>query len=253
MEASMRTSEIRVVLRWMVVGACLGFVGCLAPPGQPTAKVTDYGGPSVGEARSQPYFGPKARIAVGDFQVKAAGAPYVIGDGLREMLVTALFNTNRFIVLERSAMGDVIREQDFGASGRVLPQTAAPMGRIEGTQMMVYGAVTEFQMGTSGGGVNLVMPNIPFQFGGNVQNAHMAIDMRVVDMTSGRILYAGKVEGKTSDYATSIGTQVGGGATTMPITLNSFQNTPMEKAIRVCIEQAVAHLCTKMPPNYFQY
>ena len=84
------------------------------------------------------YDGPQAHIAVGDFQVKAAWATMEIGDGLREMLLTALFNTNRFIVLERQAIQDVMLEQDLDVSGRVKTQTAAPIVQLEGAELLVY-------------------------------------------------------------------------------------------------------------------
>jgi curli biogenesis system outer membrane secretion channel CsgG len=226
-------------------------VSCATPPGQPTAQVTTYQGPSVAQAQAEPYNGPKARIAVGDFQVKAAGAPMVIGDGVREMLTTSLFNTNRFIVLERQAMQDVLLEQDLGASGRVRRDTVAPIGRIEGAQLLVYGVVSEFQMGQSGTGLSIGIPNVPLSLGGSVQNAHMAIDLRLVDTATGRILFATRVEGKASDYSGGVTTQFGWRRAPVPVSLGSYQNTPMEKAIRVCIETAVAHLCNQTPQTYY--
>jgi hypothetical protein len=65
-----------------------------------------------------------------------------------------------------------------------------------------------------------------------------------------RILFATRVQGRATDYSTSIGTMFGR-RTVMPVTLRSFQKTPMKKAIRVCIEQAVAYLCTKTRGSYY--
>jgi curli biogenesis system outer membrane secretion channel CsgG len=237
---------------WLFPLSCLMFFGCAAP-GQPTAQVTHSQGPSIQQAQAERYDGPKARIAVGDFQVKAAGATAQIGDGLREMLVTALFNGNRFIVLERQAIKDVMLEQDLGASGRVKRPTAAPIGQIEGAELLVYGVVSEFQMGASGGGLSIGLPNVPLRLGGGMSNAHMAIDMRVVDTVTGRILFANRVEGKATDYNARIGTRIGGGSSTMPLSLGGYSNTPMEKAIRVCIDTAVEELGRRTPAQYFHY
>jgi len=256
----MESRELKriVGLFWGVT--CLLLCGCAttdspAPtgPGQPTARVTRGSGPSIQEAQMERYDGPKARIAVGDFQVKAAGATMEIGDGLREMLLTSLFNTNRFIVLERQAVQDVMLEQDLGASGRVKRATAAPIGQLEGAELLVYGVVTEFRGDASGIGIGISMPNIPVRVGGGMKNAQMAIDLRVVDTTTGRIVFAARVEGKASDFHGSVGTVIGGGRTGMPVSLGAYQNTPMEKAIRVCIDRAVNHLCTKTPTQYFHY
>jgi len=84
---------------------------------QPTARVTSGGGPSVAQAQAVPYDGPKARIAVSSFVDKTAKGFHQIGDGLSDMLTTELFNTNRFIVLERQMLGEVLAEQDLAAAG----------------------------------------------------------------------------------------------------------------------------------------
>jgi len=248
----MKTVYGKKLLSLFILMACLLYFGC-AGPGHPTARVTQGSGPSIQEAQMERYDGPKARIAVGDFQVKAAGATVGIGDGLREMLLTSLFNTNRFIVLERQAIQDVMLEQDLGASGRVKRGTAAPIGQLEGAELLVYGVVSEFKGDASGMGISIGMPNIPLTLGGGMKNAQMAIDLRVVETGTGRIVFATRVEGKASDFSSSIGTQLGGGRTTMPVTLGSYNNTPMEKAIRVCIDRAVQFLCTKTPAQYFRY
>jgi curli biogenesis system outer membrane secretion channel CsgG len=108
----------------------------------PTATVTSYGGPSISQAQAERYDGPKARIAVGEFTDKTAkggggsggwmrmwGYSFKkIGDGMQDMLTTALFNTNRYIVLEREQLGAVLDEQDLGASGRIKKGTEAKIG-----------------------------------------------------------------------------------------------------------------------------
>jgi curli biogenesis system outer membrane secretion channel CsgG len=244
----MKTNWRKGIMSLFFVGSCLLYFGC-----GPTATVTHGSGPSIQEAQMEAYNGPKARIAVGDFQVKAAGATVEIGDGLREMLLTSLFESNRFIVLERQDIQNVMLEQDLGASGRVKRDTAAPIGKLEGAELLVYGVVSEFKSGASGMGIGIGMPGIPLTLGGGTKNAQMAIDLRVVETGTGRIVFATRVEGKASDFSTSIGTQIGGGRTTMPVTLGSYKNTSMENAIRVCIDKAVQFLCTKTPAQYFHY
>jgi len=108
--------------------------------------------------RLEPYDGPRARIAVAAFEDKTAKGGSEIGGGLSTMLTTALVNTNRFLVLERDEIAEVLREQDLGASGRVSAATAAPAGEIEGAEVLVLGAVTGFEpeaMGVGGGIIGL--------------------------------------------------------------------------------------------------
>jgi curli biogenesis system outer membrane secretion channel CsgG len=126
MERARRASRV------VIVGLCLAVLGGCAELMQPTARVTSAAGPDIQQATLEPYDGPKARIAVSRFVVKAAKAYGAIGDGLADMLATALFQSNRYVVLERQALSDVLAEQDLGASGRVRAETAAAIGRIEG-------------------------------------------------------------------------------------------------------------------------
>ena len=60
----------------------------------------------------------KTRIAVSAFENKVKtpwGDPsWKIGEGLPEMLTTELMKTGRFTVVERQAIGDVVREQELG-------------------------------------------------------------------------------------------------------------------------------------------
>ena len=228
----------------------LGFVVSCAP----TAEVTSGGGgPTMGQAQAESYNGPKARVAVTKFDVKAAKAGGEIGDGLAEMLTTELFNTNRFIVLERRELHDVIKEQDLGASGRVRPNAAAPIGQIEGAELLVVGAVTAFEPNYRGGGGGLVIPGLPIGLGVGGKQAYMAIDMRVIDTRTSRILAATTVEGKSTDFGGIFGAAIGGGTTRMPFGLGGWQKTPMEKAIRVCIHRAVQFVVSRTPGRYYHY
>ena len=123
----------------------------------PKATVTSPGGKSIEEAQQEAYDGPKARLAVSRFTDKTGKGrcPPAIGDGMADMLATALFHTNRYIVLERQTVIDVLREQDLGAAGRIKQGTEAPIGEIEGAELLITGAVTEFEGAQSGAGLAL--------------------------------------------------------------------------------------------------
>jgi len=183
----------------------------------PKAKVTSSGGPSIAEAQMEPYNGPKARIAVSRFTDKTGKGWWTgqIGDGMADMLTTALFNTNRFIVLERQTLQDVLAEQDLGASGRIRQDTAAPIGQIEGAELLVTGAVTEFEPGSSGigGGLGGVGGGVVGGILGGLKKSHVAIDLRIIDTRTSRIVAATTVEGEATDFNLGgilVGSNVGG-------------------------------------------
>jgi curli biogenesis system outer membrane secretion channel CsgG len=175
---------------------------------KPKATVTTPEGKSIEEAQQEAYDGPKARVAVARFTDKSGKGWWTgaIGDGMADMMTTALFHTNRYIVLERQTVNDVLREQDLGGSGRIKKGTEAPIGEIEGAELLITGAVTEFEGAQSGvggglGGIGGTAGRILGGIAGGIKNAHMAIDVRVIDTKTSRIVAATSVEGQATDFA----------------------------------------------------
>lgn len=232
--------------------------GC--PAAGTTTQVRDSGsGPSIEEARSAHYNGPQARIAVARFENKASNSGRwwnpSIGDGMADMLTTALFNSGRFIVLERQAVDDVLAEQDLGASGRVRGDTAAAIGEIEGAELLVVAAVTEFSENASGtrgsiggGRLGKVIGGIA----GGSSSAHMAIDLRIIDTATSRVLAATSVEGEAKDF--DIGGALAGytGRHALGGALSTWENTPREKALRQVIGKAVEEVVRRTPQHYYR-
>ncbi len=246
---------------WLAVVA----LGAIALPtlsfGQ-TANITSGGGPTIEQAQQESALGPKARIAVSRFRDKTGKGQWTgaMGDGMADMLTTILFNTNRFIVLERQAVQDVLQEQNLGASGRVTAETAAPIGKLEGAELLVMGAVTEFEPGASGGGGSLGGAGragwggaIFGAIAGGFKEAHLAIDLRLVDTRTSRVLAATTAEGSATDI--NMGGLLGGwgSGVGMAAGLGGYSKTPMEKAVRVCLSKAVEFIVAQTPPQYYRY
>ena len=231
-----------VILTVFMSSAC-----CLAI--EPTAQV---------DSTTTSYAGSKARIAVADFEVKAAKASGAIGSGLREMLVTALMNSNRFSVVERQVLSAVMQEQELAASGAAESGTAAQRGKIKTADIIITAAVTEFEPKATGGkagiggGAGIGRGVLGAMVGGALNKAHMALDIRVVDTSTSEILAATRVQGSASDISGGAGLgfvgswALGGG-------LSGYANTPMEKAIRVCIVEAVNYISQSVPASYYKY
>jgi curli biogenesis system outer membrane secretion channel CsgG len=230
------------------------FAGCaeIEKMTAPKATVVGGGGPDMATAQAEAYNGPKARIAVSRFEDKTAKGWWTgeIGDSMADMLATSLFNTNRYIVLERQGLTDVLAEQDLAAAGRVKKETAAPIGQIEGAELQIKGAVTGFEPGSSGigggiGGGGSVVGGIL----AGLKKSYIAIDIRVIDTRTTRVVAATTVEGSATDIGGLIG--IGGGH--LGGGLGGWSKTPLEKALRVCIQEAVNFIVTKTPAQYYHY
>ncbi|MBU2495473.1 MAG: hypothetical protein KJ935_03095, partial [Candidatus Omnitrophica bacterium] len=74
--------------------ALVFFVASCATSEEAISTTVTTGGPSVVEVTT--YQGPKARVAVARFEMKAAKGYNEIGSGMSDMLVDSLFKTNRF-------------------------------------------------------------------------------------------------------------------------------------------------------------
>jgi curli biogenesis system outer membrane secretion channel CsgG len=223
----------------------------------PKARGTSSGGPTIDEAQKEDAMGPKARVAVTKVLDKSAKgrATGNIGEGMSEMLANALFSSNRFIVLERQSLDEVIKEQDLGASGRVKQETAARIGEIEGADLLIEGTITEFEPGSSGAaggtGGRIPLPGGRRGVGGiagGIKTSHVAMIVKVIDAKTSRRLASEQIEGKATDIGGITG--MGGGG--LAGVFGGYSKTPMEKAIRVTIEEAVRLIIAKTPPEYFR-
>jgi len=237
------------------------FLGCA-----PSTTIHNTKGESMRVKLLEPYNGPKARIAVAHFDAKAAKIPQSVADGLSDMMATALVNTNRFIVLERDALSDIIKEQNLGASGRVNPKSAPPIGQIEGAELLVMGAITEYEpMHFSVGGIALGLLTGATSVAIN-QKVHRAplgaimytdaligADIRVVDTRTSRILFSASLKADAKDFGGGIIGVIGGGKTTVPLGFGGFQHTGIKLAMRVLINKAVAFIAQNTPSNFYHY
>jgi len=271
---------MRAMFRAGFALAVLLLTGCAT-----TAEVTKGGGASIGEAQAEKYDGPKARITVGAIVDKTGSADEkgslryqlnvlrrrsgssesfqsenVVG-GIRDLITTALFQSNRFIVLERGTINDALVEQEFSASGKVGEASRIPIGQVEGAELLVVGALTGFDAAAAGGG-GFPIP-IPINRGRDfvvldveIRKSHVAMDLRVIDVRTGRIVSTVAVEGSARKFGAGLSGFARtrhGGMVRIPTVLRGFANTPVEKAISEMVDAAVTHVVEKTPPVYFHY
>lgn len=246
-----------------------------------SSEVTKGGGATLSEAQAEKYDGPKARITVGKIIDKSGtrkqSLTYQLGvlarrsggesppdagslmGGIRDMVTTALFQSNRYIVLERESISDVLLEQEFSAGGKVGENSRIPVGQIEGAELLVIGAITGFDAAADGGG-GFPIP-IPLNNGRDImvldisyKKAFVSMDLRVIDTRTGRIVSTVAVEGSARKYGAGVSGFARtrhGGMLRIPTVLRGFANTPVEKAISEMVDAAVTHIVEKTPSVYF--
>jgi len=147
----------------------------------------------------------KPVLAVLKFQDETGAMPFQGGIGrvVTNMLASELAARDVFTVVERRKLHAVLEEQDLSDSGLLKPGDGAKIGQLTGAQYLVMGTVTAFQPDTetkvSGGGL--------FRSAHVEQTNHgsyLALDLRVVDTTTGEVSYARTIEGHTSGRETKV-------------------------------------------------
>jgi len=177
---------------------------------------------TAGIATLPPYTGPKAKIVVVDFEVKASKAADEIGRGLREMLVTALKSNNRFLITERQELNSTMAAENLSAQNVV-----------QADVLCITVVVTEFEPQSSGGSAGIgggggVNRGI---LGGllattTLSKPHIALDIRIVDTSTSKALASTRALGQALD---------------------------VEKAISICIIEAERFISQSIPVDYYKY
>jgi curli biogenesis system outer membrane secretion channel CsgG len=211
--------------------------GCAAAPAPTPAKLASMAPPV-------PFDGLKKRLAVIRLENKVKtplpDASWQIGEGLTEMLTSELFKTGRFIMVERSALTDIVKEQELGQTGLVQKETAAKVGELLGAQLLIAGAVTEFEANAGGGGFGLGVMGANLGMRTNV--AHVGVDIRLVDSSTGQILKSYNADAKAQDSGIGLGGNLRG----IKLGSDAFVKTPIGQATREAITKAVGFIIAEM-------
>ncbi len=177
--------------------------------------------------------------------------------GVRDMLVTELFNTKGFIVLDRSGLSEIIAEQAFSESPRFDQKTTEPGGALEGAQYLVAAAITAFDTGSKGGALPIPLPvasgdaaalgvlNLGYKVG------YVAMDLRVLDARTGRVLHTTAVEGNNTKTGLDLAVVAairGVGVTQLPEPIKLFKNTPIEAALQKMSIAAIEEIAKGFVP-----
>lgn len=142
------------------------------------------------------------RVAVVDFDNKTPHGGWQVGHGAADMLATQLVKKTKLQIYERDKLASIIKDQDLGVSGRFDASTAPQLGKIIGVQYIVTGSVTEYGDSSQGGyGKGL---------GVGKKGYHAAVDIRIVNVETGQIVFAESGEGDEASLSVSF-KGIGGG------------------------------------------
>lgn len=184
----------------------------------------------------------KPVMAVADFRNDTSAAWWYggVGSDLAGMLTNELAGTGNFKMVERQKLDSVLDEQDLADSGRVSKKTGAKIGKLTGAQYLVTATLSAFESDVKGTGGGVSFRGI--SVGGKKEDAYMAVDLRVIDTTTGEIEFTRTVEARASSGGLAVGVYRGG----FGGNLSKYEKTPTGKAIRAVIMEISEYLSCAM-------
>lgn len=188
------------------------------------------------------YSGPKACIAVADFEIKTAKVNNEMGSGLREMLITALNKSGYFSILGRK---NLLQAAELSTNS-VLPEDAAKKA-----DFIVTATVIEFESQVSGGndgvggGGGLNNGRFGGLLGETLNKAHLSMNISIINASSSAVLAAMLVRGQAAADMSKSGINELIDGNELDSRLSGYINTPMGNAIRECISEAVRYITQK--------
>jgi curli biogenesis system outer membrane secretion channel CsgG len=137
------------------------------------------------QGKIQNYTGPKKRVCIVDFVNKSEYGQGRLGRAASDILSTELFKSGAFILVERENMQDLFNEQALGQTGELL-----------GCGAIVTGSISQFGVKVLGSDYGIYKQK--------VQKADCTVDVRVVDTSTGQVLFADSGKGEYEKKATQV-------------------------------------------------
>jgi curli biogenesis system outer membrane secretion channel CsgG len=152
----------------------------------------------------------KPRIAVLEFKNKADNQWWWHGGAAaaQDVFVTELVKSGKFRVVDREALEALMREKNLTLSGDVDPKAAIRVGKLLGVNYLLTGAVTEYGV-TDKGAHSSGIGRLP-GFSAGKREFVAAMNARLIDTSTGEIVWADEARASESSTKVSVG-GIGGG------------------------------------------
>ena len=176
--------------------------------------------------------GGKPRIAVLEFTNKAHNQWWFDNGAAaaQDIFVTELVKSRKFTVIEREKINAIMQEKGLTVSGDIDPKTAMQIGKLLGVNYMLTGALTEYgntDTNAHGPGVGR-MPS----FGVHKREFVAAMNARLINVSTGEIVWADEARKSESSSSVSVG-GFGGGV---------HDDRMFDKVLKPIIQELIASL-----------
>lgn len=146
----------------------------------------------------------KLSVSVLEFKDNSGGnAP---AGAIQDMLTGELANTGQYSIIERAHLEDVAQEQRMSAQGLIEEDETIEMGHVKAARYKITGSITEYYYIGTGGFV----PIKNIVIAGASEEAHVKIDLRVIDTRTSEIVMTARREGVANQTQGGLVSKYGG-------------------------------------------
>ncbi len=170
-------------------------------------------------------------------------------DGVEAIVTDSMNRSNRFRLLERTVIADVLGEQDLATSGRVAQPSAAKTGKVLGAEYLVQVVVTDYETNVSGnsaggvaggllGGNNPVLGGLKFKksFG------RVGLNFRLIDAETSEVVHTKQIEAIIKETGFDLGGIGYGAGTLLGGFMSDYAKTPIGAAVIAGVNKGVYDL-----------
>jgi len=169
-------------------------------------------------------------------QVKEMGAS-VVTQGATDMMITALERSRQFKVISRASFNDFMNEQNLQSNDRFTFGEGPDIGEMTGTDYIIEGAITEYQVDRNTGGTGLSIGGL----GGSTEYARAttAIDVRLVDTTTAEVVWSESLKGEITGEKVGLQAFSFMGDNVVEFETGSGKQEVINLVVRTLLEEAV--------------
>ena len=144
----------------------------------------------------------RVRLGVMKFESKTYDVTDRQASAITDIFARMLFRSKGIRLLEREKIDSVLAELNLGMSGLIDEQTAVKVGKLVGCDYILLGSVTNLARGSSG----VVVPAfvVPVAIGTRKETAKATLDIRIVRVETGEIVFTDTADGTAAKSDTSL-------------------------------------------------
>ena len=178
-----------------------------------------------------------------DYSSATTGVPV---NGIEAIVIDSLSQTGRFRLVERTALGSVLDEQDLATSGRIAKPSGPATGNVLGAEYLVQVVITDYESNTSGksGGAGGLLRKVPLLggIGGGKSSGRIGLNVRLIDAETSEIIFTKQIESVILETNLTFGGIGFGSDAILGGFMSSYSKTPIGQAVIAGINEGVFEL-----------